>query len=45
MQNLNHILAEKDLMILNDWFLQALSCESVESFAVAISFRQMDSEK
>ena len=27
------ILAEKDLTLLNEWFMQALSCESIEAFA------------
>ena len=30
------ILAEKDLTLLNDWFMQALSCASVEEFAAAL---------
>ena len=30
------ILAEKDLALLNDWFMQALSCASVEEFAAAL---------
>ncbi len=30
------ILAEKDLALLNDWFMQALSCASVEEFAATL---------
>ena len=34
------ILAEKDLTLLNDWFLRALSCESVEEFAAALEVKE-----
>ena len=30
------ILAEKDLTMLNDWLLRALSCESVQKFAATL---------
>ena len=30
------ILSEKDLKLLNDWLLRAVSCESVEEFAAAL---------
>ena len=34
------ILSEKDLNLLNDWFLRALSCESVEEFAAALEVNE-----
>ena len=34
------ILSEKDLNLLNDWFLRAISCESVEEFATALKIKE-----
>ena len=34
-----NILAEKDLTLLNNCFLQALSCESVDTFAAAMGVK------
>ena len=34
------ILSEKDLNLLNDWFLRAISCEIVEEFATALKIKE-----